>query len=79
MAAIGALSVNACLSSRIPYFCKSCGISVGLDAAGLCFEGEVAEVRLAQGDASFVDVIHTDGENIVNWGKIDGLTDKKTI
>jgi len=41
-----------------------------LDPAGFAFESKMPEVRLARTDALFVDVIHTDGEPILSFGKL---------
>ena len=40
----------------------------GLDPAGPLFENTPEEVRLDAGDASFVDVIHSDAEKLIDLG-----------
>lgn len=40
----------------------------GLDPAGPLFEAQPPEVRLDAGDAQFVDVIHSNGENLILGG-----------
>ncbi|XP_053678047.1 uncharacterized protein LOC128728444 [Anopheles nili] len=40
----------------------------GLDPAGPLFEAQPAEVRLDAGDARYVDVIHSNGENLILGG-----------
>lgn len=42
--------------------------SVGLDPADPYFQGTDVRVRLDPSDAAFVDVIHTDGSNILQLG-----------
>ena len=40
----------------------------GLDPAGPLFEGYDPKVRLDQGDAEYVDVIHSNGESLIVGG-----------
>ena len=41
----------------------------GLDPAGPYFEDKDTRVRIDPGDAQFVDIIHTDGESLLELGK----------
>lgn len=43
--------------------------SSGLDPAGFGFESKDPSVRLDKTDALFVDVIHTDGQPILTFGR----------
>ena len=45
------------------------GTISGLDPAGFLFENKDPDVRLDPGDAKFVDVIHTDGDALIELGK----------
>lgn len=45
----------------------------GLDPAGPLFESQHIKARLDSGDANFVDVIHSNGENLI----LGGLGKKK--
>lgn len=46
------------------YDCKF----LGLDPAGPLFESQHIQARLDSTDASFVDVIHSNGENLILGG-----------
>lgn len=64
-----ALLVNCRKKSLLSY--KSCkkNVSVkGLDPAGPLFESQHPKARLDSTDASFVDVIHSNGENLILGG-----------
>lgn len=41
---------------------------IGLDPAGPLFEAQHAKARLDSSDANFVDVIHSNGENLILGG-----------
>lgn len=43
-------------------------ISSGLDPAGPLFESQHIQARLDSTDANFVDVIHSNGENLILGG-----------
>ena len=45
-----------------------CTVFSGLDPAGPLFEGYDPKVRLDQGDAEYVDVIHSNGESLIVGG-----------
>lgn len=42
--------------------------SIGLDPAGPLFEAQHTKARLDSTDANFVDVIHSNGENLILGG-----------
>ena len=48
------------------------GLFSGLDPAGPYFRDEDILVRLDPNDATFVDVIHTDGEPLSDLGNLKG-------
>lgn len=45
-----------------------CMFHVGLDPAGPLFESQDPRARLDSSDADFVDVIHSNGENLILGG-----------
>ena len=56
----------------IGLLCRRTGYFIyisGLDPAGPLFENKDPKVRLDPTDAKFVDVIHTDGDSLVELGR----------
>lgn len=43
-------------------------LELGLDPAGPLFESQHIQARLDSSDANFVDVIHSNGENLILGG-----------
>ena len=61
-------SLGAHVAGHAGEWVPGTGRITGLDPAGPFFEDEDVKVRLDPSDASFVDVIHTDAENLLKIG-----------